>query len=784
MKNILATLLSIMLIGASLFSGCLSEQNPANEGANSFSMAEALALCAESKFKPVEDAVIVPDTDPFYALLGASIAARYAGLASETKPMLVVGSDGTASSFLERYAPASVLSLGKAAIEGITAIPVHGCNPTSCSINLMAQCWEKAPGVMLIPHTKQGYEISVNAAPLASYLGIPILVIDEEIANGSSECEDALWGNIESTLDSIGAKYAIAIGADGERFAEQLKLPALKIENSFDATCAVAEAVKGFFGKLDYIAIANPTDSSYPSVLNKTSSLQNGHIENVEAIVGGEKVDISGSPSQSFKIGVPSGIVRLQVYATITNFAVPVKLATEPAGIVPIIYATLYDSKGAYAGFSTSMAYDGKSAYIDTLIVNNSGEYRLDVGMYYGSKGVEVIATPYMAGASYASADISVNATAEMLDSTSIPIVPRLSMVAPYLAAARKGIVIASPDFNFNDGGYTAAAEGSCTGPGYDVKLHQYNNMKFNQNLEYISSVFDALKNQSLLDGYLAGPAYFAIVGDTNMVPMYYYPADSEPWPEDGVGLPSDLPYSTLDANATEVKLSIGRPIGWSAEDASALIARSLFYSRYMGAPSTASWHSNFMFLCGGGGGEFGSLFHQIPYGATAAQYGFVPQYYIDAASGRQATETVEAYANSNYFEGIAHGNWYWYVTDLYGPDVYSTSVSVSKVRGWEMQPMVFMTSMCHTGRIDGIPATEALSQAFVHAGVNAYLGATRATGSESSTAIMEDALILNNMTIGEAFRELKRVEQAPPSFYIRTLYAEPNWNPYEPNNG
>ncbi len=779
-----AILLAALLL-ASQFSGCISGSKDADGANEAFSLTEALALSGETKIKQIEEAVIVPDTDPFYALLGSSAAVRYVGggNTSDVKPMLVAGSDGAASSFLTRYSPSSVLSLGKAKIDGFTPVEIHGCNPTSCSINLMAHCWEKAPGVMLIPHTKEGYEIGVNAAPLANYLGIPILVIDEKIADGKTECKDALWSNIDSALGAIGAKYAVAIGADGERFAERLKLPPLRISGNFEATCAVAEAVKAKFGKLDYVVMANPSDAFYPTIISSNFSAQNGHIENIQVLVAGEKASVSGAPSQSFKISVPQGIVRLRIYATITSFAAPA--ATDPAGMVPILHATLYDSKGTYAGFSTSMAYDDKTAFIDTLIVEDPGDYNLDVGIYYGTKGAAVIATPYMAGASAVSADFVVNSTLEVLDSPSIPVVPRLSQVAPYLAAAHQGSVIANPEFMFNDAAYADEANGSCAGPAYNAKLHQYNNMKVDMNIAYVKSVFETLKNKSLLDSYLAGPAYFAMVGDANMLPMYFYSGDGS-WPEDGVGLPSDLPYSTLDANSTDVKLSIARTIGWSAEDASTLVARSLFYKRYCGAPSATDavpWQKKFMFLCGGGGGEFGAVFHQIPYGATAAQNGFVPEYFIDAASGRQATELAGAYANANYFEGIAHGNWYWYVTDLYGPDVYSTSVCVSKVRRWSVQPMVFMTGMCHTGRIDGIPGTEALSQAFVHAGVNAYLGATRATGSESSTAVMEDALILKNMSIGEAFRELKRDQQAPPSFYIRTLYADPAWNPFEPNN-
>jgi hypothetical protein len=55
-------------------------------------------------------------------------------------------------------------------------------------------------------------------------------------------------------------------------------------------------------------------------------------------------------------------------------------------------------------------------------------------------------------------------------------------------------------------------------------------------------------------------------------------------------------------------------------------------------------------------------------------------------------------------------------------------SYSIRSVENMQYGPSVVFVESCITGRTDGIPAENVLSQAFIHAGVNAYIGATRVT--------------------------------------------------------
>ena len=98
-----------------------------------------------------------------------------------------------------------------------------------------------------------------------------------------------------------------------------------------------------------------------------------------------------------------------------------------------------------------------------------------------------------------------------------------------------------------------------------------------------------------MFDEYVNNSPYLGIVGDTKMIPMYYYrlkwPATWEP-----MGLPTDNHFADIDNNTYTLELSIGRILGWDVQDTSALIARTLFYNAIIDKiPSTgdAAWKNS-----------------------------------------------------------------------------------------------------------------------------------------------------------------------------------------------
>jgi len=146
------------------------------------------------------------------------------------------------------------------------------------------------------------------------------------------------------------------------------------------------------------------------------------------------------------------------------------------------------------------------------------------------------------------------------------------------------------------------------------------------------------------------------------------------------------------------------------------------------------------------------------------------------------------AYERANYLDLMMHGNWYWYSPELNGMDSYSTSVKVSDImkspHDWELGPSTIITGVCLLGRIDGIPPRQSITFAFIHAGINAFFSSTRSTGNEAKAGTVEQSLLFDDVSVGEALRLDKLENQEPPAFYVRTLYADPAFNPYEPENG
>jgi len=209
---------------------------------------------------------------------------------------------------------------------------------------------------------------------------------------------------------------------------------------------------------------------------------------------------------------------------------------------------------------------------------------------------------------------------------------------------------------------------------------------------------------------------WVAVVGDTNMIPMYYYNgsmADEYV----GFGLPSDNPYFM------NFSVAAGRVLAMNNVDTSLLMSRSLFY----GEICHGEWMKNFTFIFGEGFGETAGIFHQIPYSKVASQYGFSTRIFGDLRNSRPMLEKLNAF-DANYVEYEGHGDWYWMFSNIYGINSYSKEVDASHVKNYDMPPSVVLSAACLMARIDGIPLEESIGMAFIHAGAAAFVGATRET--------------------------------------------------------
>ncbi len=708
------------------------------------------------------NAVIVPDGDPFYAIIGSSLACWYdfdenlTGLCP-----LIVQNKGFLTDhqilFLSNYLDdnnKSLLVLGEKISTDFNKNEILGY-PPEVSIELAKQTFRYTDTVLILPYDgDESYKLGLIASPLASYLNIPILIFDQN------------ENEIQSLCKQLNVSTAYVIGNISVNLSD-ISITELINKDSIQNT--ILAAIKNNFGKINYLTITNPYDVVPHFVISRNVTLIKDRFSNVKLTLGSREIQLAGNPKKSYSIPVSNEIERIQIYINITKTRNSIF-----KDVVPIITAYLFDPNENIVSYSSSLGYDIGKTYLETLSCNLSGNYNLEVKIYHGIKG------GYFSqrGLSVADVDYDISISRSFLDKPHNPIVPNLSILAPYLTAAHGGLIIAEEDFALTSDDYYNEAQGTGSGPSYNEKLHLHNNEKVNLTLSELTKSLALMENFDLLDGYLEGSAWLAILGDANMIPMYYYgPSQATLYEK---GLASDNPYSL------NWSLSVGRIIGWDVQDVSLLIDRTLFYEDICNQPASSNdWHNRFSFIFGEGFGETGGIFHQIPYAIEITKFGFKPRVFGDFRNGRQITEFLDAYTGSNYIEYLGHGDWYWYTPSWYGFDYLSKAIDIAHVQNWIFsKPSIFLTSACLMGRIDGIPPRMNIGATMLHAGCNSFIGATRETGREAGLATLENHLIMDDLSIGEALRQEKLVDKELPTYYVRILLGDPAFNPYEPNNG
>jgi len=693
--------------------------------------------------------MVIPDDNPYFGIIGASIACSYKNNNWILKPLLVVDDTLTLQqkNFLDAIETSEpLLVLGKNIHTSLPKIEILG-SPAEVSLKTTSLLYKKSDSVIILPYNS--YKLSMIAAPLASYLGIPLLIYDDN---------DIEIQHILSNL-SVSNVYIIGdISPDIPFNIEQVHLYTIE-----DIQEAILDVIHERFNGINYLVLANPLDVIPPAVSNTTRFSKEYSIKDVEVTLLGRSI-VYGDKELNLPISIPDGALHVRIYVNVTKSNGIMNTFFEP-----IIYSKLFDSNSRIAAYAPSFALDVGRTLLDTLIVDDPGVYNLSISAYHGFKG------GFFSSRGLSIVDFTVNITViiDKLVNPHLPIIPKLSMLAPYLAAVHGGIIMADENFSLTDEDYIEYASGYPAGPWYSEELHGYNNRKVNYTVSKIKETLTLLDEKDMLNDYLSGPAWLAILGDTNMIPMYYYqPSQTDIYDR---GLPSDNLYSLNES------LSIGRVVSYNVEDASLLLDRTLFYKQL--CDDDTSWLNSFNFLFGEGFGETAGVFHQIPYSKEIRKYGFNTNVYGDLRNSREIIRKLGVF-NSNYIEYMGHGDWFWFIPSIYGLDYYSKVFDVAHMKNWVFKPSVFLTAACLMGRIDGIPSYMNIGLTLLHAGCNCFIGATRETGQEAGLTVLENSLLLNDTSIGEALRAEKQIDKEPPTYYVRVLYGDPAFNPYEPING
>jgi nucleotide-binding universal stress UspA family protein len=731
------------------------------------------------------DHVVVASSAPILASAATPLAVWYDKPAGEfgMMPLLVEGEDEEAG---QQARLKDHLSLS-------SPLRVDGPDHTTASIQAALTAFERAGGAVVVDVGFPGYTASMQASLIASYLDIPVLVRE---GSGSDRA-------IRQALRELKADFVVLAGPfspSRTEVAGELGLPVLML-NEEELEQAMNMLIADRFGRVDYGVLANPTDVSGISCVDVQTDgpvewEETGRFEAVERAGHLETLG-TGTSSTTLSVEMAEGIQRLEVRATITSMDDPLRGIKENIGIVPIVSLWLEDGSGQLVAYGSSIGYRAGEAALDVVAIDETDDLSLRVSIFYGISGRTNLGTMGngldSVGWSRVAANWEVSFTRTPLNTPMVPQVPGLSRLAPYLAALHGGFVVTDPDLSYLNEEW-AQTYSTSTGPWYEKDQHEGVNAHVDRNVEALDGSIRALNLQEVTGGgtlyetYTSGPAWLALLGDATAIPQYYVEKDPS-WEEDtqfGLGWATDEMYRL---NGT---LSIGRVLSTTTAGASTLIARTMWYEEYtMGHMETLSyaesndWMTNYMLLFGEGGGQTGGLFWQRPFADELRSIGWnVEQYGDTMENDRQTMELRGAYERSNFMEVMLHGNWYWYVPEMNGPDEYSTSVKNLDIRTWELGPSFFISAACLMGRIDGVPADQSIALNFMQSGVNAFVGATRSTGSESGTRWMEWSLLYNDTSVGEALRHSFAVNPAIPTVYVRTLFADPAFNPYEPGNG
>ena len=718
----------------------------------------------ETDFGDDPDIILVSTQNPYYSLISTPIACFYNETGQTLRPFLLVN-----QSVLTQKQMEFIFSVKQN--DEIVSI---GCNPTNIqttpyqgsaitlSYKIAKTYFSNSSQAIILPYnlSPDAFTTGLLFAPLASYLGMPILLYDENQEN---------YDELELTLNQLGTNTLYSTPSFKPTSLLQ-DYEIVSLQNNSQIQQLVLQTIHDKFNQLNYITITNPNDIQLPQLIDTQQYTSNYSLDHNILFLLGKKYVLSGTDTISKEIVIPEGIHLLSIEVSMKNVS-----SIFQSNDVPIyISATLTDQSGRTVAYGNSPGYFYNASYLETLITNQSGMYTLTTTVFNGYRGGYFS----LRGLSNVMATISINEKIRRLSSPHYPLVPSLSLNAAYLTSAHGGIIIADKDFQLTDQTYAQIADHHGTGPWYDETLHQYNNEKVLLILNRLQENLSDAKNIQLYQDYVNGSGWLALVGDTNMIPMYYYPSNQTHLAERG--FPSDNPYSLNH------QLSVGRILSYSTMDASLLIARTLFYEEICGPPTeNDDWHRRFNFVFGEGFGETGGLFHQIPYANNIETYGFETTVYGDFRNSRQAAERYAVYTDTNYIEYLGHGDWFWFTPSIYGCNSVGQSIGSYHARNWKInRPNVFLTSACLMGRVDGVPPEMSIALSFLHAGSNAFVGATRETGQEAGLTVLEDHLILDNYSLGEALRGEKRVDKENPTYYVRCLFGDPAFNPFDPLHG
>ena len=791
---------------------------PSEEGEIKADVEDLFDVSSEFKMEPV--GLTISDSCPFYAIIATPLAVHYDDEGMQNLAPLYVEKPNDASDAVER------------AEDLIDITPINEISDLSAknfSLYIADKYWKQSDAALIIQDNETGYSLGVAAAPIASYLSIPIIVTDE------------IDMDVRGILDDLDVKTTIICGdLDGYKNT-------LRFENIDDIVDTSIELVWEIFEhNVEYVTITNPRDAFPPEILDEEVILfEEGFLNPGNGL---PSTLLPGpDSSRPYKIIIPDDYKYCLVKLELISHQDP-KMIEEFGDNIII--------GGDFSGYARTQA--------SPSIRNENGDLLNDrfyfENVYYDSGGDEYTVRLDAGSVIDEHVEYEIKATAYELSDPYYPMMQQFSSIAPYLTAYHKGLIYADPDFAFaptDDLTYKGNTIPGNIQVMYNPDLIPVINQHVYENIHVpINGLMAKIKNidvshglEPLKDECYSEPLYVALVGDAIMLPQYYYRSPhSDPFRNPktgnyGTNCPSDFIYGNIDpeiysllpyeldhvendlySEFPEAENIVGRITGWDVQDASALIARTIYYDNVIN--ELGKWKDNAAILVGAGtemqklpilttirnilgktdpmkfpSGEKKFLikrvmenFETAGFNAQSAEKGraqrvgyttdallkikkngllnllFFPTFLVKMAQGFENAEDLlnprwyietafsdqselviggQLEQNSNLIISDSHAIWFEkehgdVLLDALGGPVLlyqflnrvaeaglrtpfpsHGAYSVRDVSEMKMGPSVMLVEGCGSGKIDGFHPTNSLANAYLHAGVNAYISPT-----------------------------------------------------------
>ena len=563
-------------------------------------------VCGVMSDKP--NAIIVPDSCAFYPLVATPLAVNYDKEGNQfVAPLYVENAES----------PSEAVKKVRSLIGSVPDLMLdESITIKDTSIKLAKDYWKRSSAALLIEDSQEGYNLGIIATPIASYLSIPVIITDE------------VDNEVKDVLNNLGVTKTIVCGDNIEGYGK-----VLKFDNVDDVVNASMDLTVEKFGEVDYISITNPIDAYPPKVLDNFTeyygpiTIQSGastRIVKAALSQGGNLLGKFTIP-EDYKYALIKFEGKNLDFEDVDDFGDYVSF-TAGANLEDIP-ATLQKLE-AFSGATHTGGVAERDANGNLICDKVYGE-----NVLYGRGGVEYTVSCKGQWMIRTEGRASAKVTVEKLEHPQYSLMKQISSLAPYLTAYHKGIVFGKTDFAFTADDDVLTDEGEpspgCYVPRRNPRIndkackHIYDNIH-----EPLNDILAKLAGMELNDErdikrlreyYDEDPVYIALVGGPMGVPNYIYQNYLEKvdyWEGQygwGVGTPSDVIYGNIDPTmydwsnlAQDVFTQypyqeniVGRITGWDAQDASALIARSVFYNEVV--EKLDEWKDSMAILVGDG---------------------------------------------------------------------------------------------------------------------------------------------------------------------------------------